>query len=80
MESLNGVVILQQIGLAALKMALIAVPLLTLIAFIDRVLNFMPWSIPFQAPGHLLRMMDQHRNSDKQQRLPLEPERMAIEA
>jgi hypothetical protein len=51
MEHLNGFVILQQLSLAALKMAIIALPLLALIGFIDRVLNFMPWSRAYWALG-----------------------------
>ncbi len=72
MENLDGVVILQQIGLAALKMTLIATPLLMLIGLLERVLNYMPWSIPFQAPGHLLRM-NQQRISGKRTNRLLEP-------
>jgi hypothetical protein len=79
MENLDGFVILQQIGLAVLKMAIIATPLLMLIAFIDRALNFMPWSIPFRAPGHLLRPK-QNRNSGQQTNPPLEPARIAFES
>jgi hypothetical protein len=78
MENLDGFVILQRIGLAALKMAIIAAPPLMLIAFIDRALNFMPWSIPFRSPGHLLRG-DQSHIYGKQTHLSFEPERMAIE-
>jgi hypothetical protein len=51
MENLNGFVILQQVSLAALKMAIIALPLLVLIGLIDRVLNFMPWSRAYRALG-----------------------------
>jgi hypothetical protein len=74
MENLNGVVILQQIGLAVLKMAIIAIPPLMLIGLIDRALNYMPWPIPFRAPGNLLRP-DQHRSSGKQPNRLLEPAR-----
>jgi hypothetical protein len=75
MGNLDGVVILQQIGLAALKMAIIAIPLLTLIAFIDRVVNFMPLPIPFRASGFPLLRTDQHRSSGKQTNRLLEPAR-----
>jgi hypothetical protein len=51
MENLNGFVILQHLSLAALKMAIIALPPLMLIGFIDRVLNFMPWSKAYRALG-----------------------------
>jgi hypothetical protein len=51
MENLNGFVMLQQVSLAALKMAIIALPLLVLIGLIDRVLNFMPWSRAYRALG-----------------------------
>jgi hypothetical protein len=74
MESLNGVVILQQIGLAVLKMALVAIPPLMLIGLIDRALNYMPWPIPFRAPRYLLRM-NQHPIPGKQTNRLLEPAR-----
>jgi hypothetical protein len=51
MGNLDGFAILQQVSLAALKMAFIAIPLLMLIGFIDRVVNFMPWSIAYRALG-----------------------------
>jgi hypothetical protein len=75
MENLNGFVILQQIGLAVLKMAIIAVPPLMLIGLIDRALNYMPWPIPFRAPGNLLLRPDQRRSSGKQTNRMLEPAR-----
>jgi hypothetical protein len=75
MESLDGVVILQQIGLAVLKMAIVAIPPLMLIGLIDQVLNFMPWSIPFRAPGFPLLRTDQHRSSGKQTNRLLGPAR-----
>ena len=80
MENLTGVVILPQIGLAALKMAIIAIPPLMLIGLIDRALNYMPWPIPFRGPGYLLVRTDQPYISGKQTNVPLEPGRMAIEA
>jgi hypothetical protein len=78
MGNLDGFVILQQIGLVALKMALITIPPLMLIGFIDRALNFMPWSIPFRSPGHFLQT-EQRRISGNQTHLLFEPERIAIE-
>lgn len=72
MENLDGVVILQQIGLTALKMAIIVIPPLMVIGLIDRALNYMPWSISFRASGHLLRT-DQPRISGKQTNAPLRP-------
>ena len=80
MENLTGFVILQQIGLAALKTAIITIPPLTLIGLIDRALNYMPWSIPFWGPKHHFLRTDQSRISCKQRDAPLEPERMAIAA
>jgi hypothetical protein len=74
MGNLDGVVILQQIGLAVLKMAIIAIPPLMLIGLIDRALNYMPWPIPFRAPGNLLRT-DENRISGKQINRPFEPAR-----
>jgi hypothetical protein len=75
MGNLDGVVILQQIGLAVLKMAIIAIPPLLLIGLIDRALNYMPWPIPFRALGFLLLRTDQHRSSGKQTNRLLEPAR-----
>jgi hypothetical protein len=75
MGNLDGVVILQQIGLAVLKMAIIAIPPLMLIGLIDRALNYMPWPIPFRASGFPLLRTDQHRISGKQTNRLLEPAR-----
>jgi hypothetical protein len=49
--NLDAFSMLQQISLAALKIAAVAIPPLMLIGLIDRVLNFMPWSIAYRALG-----------------------------
>jgi hypothetical protein len=74
MGNLDGVVILQQIGFAVLKMALIAIPPLMLIGLIDRALNYMPWPIAYRAPGNFLHT-DQRRSSSQQPNRMLEPAR-----
>jgi hypothetical protein len=75
MGNLDGVVILQQIGLAALKMAIIAIPPMMLIGLIDWALNYMPWPIAYRAPGHPLLRTDDNRISGKQINRPFEPAR-----